>query len=255
MRRRYFSTEDPAETKLVKVTAIKRGTITGRAGTFHFDPKGKDPLARARSVRPEVAEEAVKKGLVTLAGNGSTRTDGSLRTTTVAANAASRRETSVTKEDERTDHAEFFGLAPANTRDTTAFEVDPSKVARVNPFEVQTLGDEQTDADDDDTDEDDDDGDDQGEGETDRMVSLDPADAVLSQEGNAGGADGPPIDDEDDTSGEGSGQDGVSQQSGSDQGSGESHTDGTGSATDATDTETKTVAAPRPRRTRSTTAA
>jgi len=265
--KRTFSSEDRDEVKLVKVKAIKRGTVSGKFGNFHMDPKGKDPLARARSVRPEVADELVKKGLAVRVGNGSSRTSGYVAERLIDTVAARRRETSITRNDEETRMAEVFGSNGADTRDTTAFEVDPSKSARVSPFEAPTLTTKPADGeeeDEDDTDEDNDDGDDydQGEGETGRAhLSLNPADDAMAQEGNAGGGDAPPIDSEDAHQDEA-----LREQAGSDQGAGESRHDDTGASTDGTAT-TRTgadlttedaapaVAAPKPRRSRSTPAA
>lgn len=243
--KRTFSTEDRTETKLVKVEAIKRGTVSGRYGIFHMDPKGKDPLARARSVRPEVADALVEKKIAKIVGGGSTRTSGSLVSRTTGEVAARRRETSITRNDEDTAPAQYFGSNGADTRDTTAFAIDPSRAARHSPLQAATLpaGDGEPE-DDDGLDNDDDlDGDAGDEGnDQDETRDLGPmlsADDAMSQEGTSTGGDTPPSDDD-----EGD----VTDHSGSDQGAGGDATDDTGAPNDQTDDTTKAAAAPAPRR-------
>jgi hypothetical protein len=254
--KRYFSTEDRDETKLVKVKALKRGTLSGKFGSFHMDPKGKDPLARARSVRPEVAAELEKKGLAKIEGRGSRRTSGFSEERLIDNVAARRRETSITGNDEDTRFAEVFGSNGADTRDTTAFEVDPSKTARVSPFETVTLGEADVDDDDDDGQEDDD-GDEEAQTTRDPVsTSTGPADDAMLQEGNAGGADSPPRDDDEQPAG---GTTSTAAQAGSDQGATDALTDATGAPIGVAGTETPAVVdptaapiadapAPRPRR-------
>jgi hypothetical protein len=208
--KRYFTTEDQAEVSQVKVKAIKRGTITGRRGTFHFDPKGKDPLARARTVPVEIAVEAKGKGLVEYAGKGSDRTAGKTAGTQLIDAVTSRRTTSVEKDGEDLRTAEYFGSTGADTRDTTAFPRDPSKYARtgvqseeltVEPEDVlldlDDDDDSSGDADEDDDTSGDDDDDTGSEAEAFNPTGTISTDETLNQEGNAGGADGPPKDDDD----------------------------------------------------------
>lgn len=199
----------------VKVKAVKRGTIATRFGTFHFDPKGKDKLARERTVRSEVAIQAKEKGLVTFVGRGSERTAGGLRGRHVAEAAASRRETSA--EDEHEQMTELFGAGGADTRDTTAFERDPSKFARTGTLTVErtdgthdgTVDEDEIDGHGDDSEKEEEseaeDGDD--EKHDDSMLGS-AADGTLGQEGNAGGGDAPPRDDAATAQGGTAGQDG-----------------------------------------------
>lgn len=207
--KKYFSTEDREPVKTVKVIAIKRGTVTSPRGIFHVDPNGKDPLARARTVPVDIAEELKRKGLVKFEGRGSARTSGRPDGTPLHLAAANRRTTSVENDGEELRNAEYFGSSGADTRDTTAFSTDPSKFARTGVQSVEpTTDDDDTDLDigsegNGDEGEHDDDGTDPdaGEGEDEGAHPMDVAttDTILGQEGNAGGADAPPVDDGDDT--------------------------------------------------------
>lgn len=203
--KRYFSSEDDTPVETVKVKAIKRGNVTGKKGIFHFDPKGKDPLARSRTVPVEVALEAKAKGLVEYVGRGSARTSGVTEGTPLADAVANRRATSIENDLEDLRGVEYFGNSGSDTRDTTAFSRDPSKFARtgVQSEEDNTsLTDEETEVTDlSKTEDADDDEDDETDGEvtdqTGASTAAFTADETLSQEGNAGGADSPPNDDDD----------------------------------------------------------
>lgn len=194
---RYFDQPDTAA-KFVDVKAIKRGTVTTAFGNFHFDPNGKDPLSRERSIRAEAALICKQRGYVKIVGEGAEDEAEAIAAAnadrSVNAAAARRREASV--EDEHDGLKQVFGSGGADTRDTTAFERDPTLYVRTGTLQVERADgviDGMVTADDieGNDDDDQDDGDDSllgGEGPTGSA-------GAAAQEGNAAGSDTPPRDD------------------------------------------------------------
>jgi hypothetical protein len=251
--KRYFSSEDDTPVETVKVKAIKRGNVTGKKGTFHFDPDGKDPLARSRTVPVEVALEAKAKGLVEYVNRGSVLTSGVTRGTPLDEAVENRRVTSVDTDGEELRNVQFFGASGSDTRDTTAFARDPSKFARtgVQAEEDSTaLTEEEAEVTELDRAEGDRDDDDQDEDETVDQTSTITKDETLAQEGNAGGPDSPPSEDDettDTTTGD------AIDATGTDTGTSNQSTESTADNSAVVDATRDTAApetAPRPRRSR-----
>lgn len=230
--KRYFTTEEEDQSEQIRVKAIKRGTVTGRAGTFHFDPNGRDPKARKRTVPFEIAFTAKEKGLVEYISKTSETEAMDIDDQRIGAVGARRRETSIGAGGEEPRIMDMLGASGGDTRDTTAFAADPSKSARVSPGRVIRLGERrEPDEELEDLDDDEENGDgDDGEGDGTDATGTFPSTDAMAQEGNAGGADAPPRGDD------------VSDHSGTDQGAGVTATDGSGIATDQTDDGTQAVA-------------
>ncbi len=202
-----------AKSPLIKVRAIKRGTVAVKSGTYHFDPKSKHARARQRSVPVDAAEAASKKGLIKILGEGSERTAGSVVGRALGIDVslfgAEQRERSA--DAEHGSMTEVFGAGGADTRDTTAFQRKPVGLSEDQAAGSETprqirLGDETAraetlledqDPDDDedgdlDVDEDEDDEDAREEHAIDEFL-REPGDDQLRQEGDAGGGDRPPV--------------------------------------------------------------
>lgn len=243
---RYFDQPD-TQAKYVEVKAIKRGTATTAFGNFHFDPDGKDPLSRRRSIRQEAALFAKQRGLVRIVGEGGEDEAEELaaenlrRSTGVVADR--RRQASL--DSEHDGLKQVFGAGGADTRDTTAFEQDPSRYARTGSLSVERIDGEQEGV----VQSSDIEGDDDEDKDDDMLGGGDtpPADPASAQEGNATGGDTPPRDD----TREAEATNGTSDQDGS--GGGNSETgDHTAQIAQETTAQGGGVAdAPKPRRSRS----